>query len=208
MAIFTKEFIKHVLDFEGGYQSDPTDKANYNSLGQLVGTNHGISAICMEQYLKKPPSKDVMLSVTSELSTKILKTMFWDVIKGDYIQNQSVAEYICDWFWGSGYKGVKWVQGAMFYGLKMALKVDCKLETFEVDLINKYPNQEQLFNFLVREHIAYIDYIVSRSMTEYIDCIVKKYKKVPTKREVYLNTYQKYQVGWTRRANAIKFQKQ
>ena len=46
-----------VLRLEGGYQNNPADKGNYNSLGDLVGTKYGISAPVLEQWIGRPPTK-------------------------------------------------------------------------------------------------------------------------------------------------------
>lgn len=95
MASF-QGFIPTLSDNEGGYQDIPEDKGNYNSANELIGTNHGISAPVLERYLGIMPSLYDMKYLSYETAKDIFKKMFWDVLKGDQIVNQAVAETIID----------------------------------------------------------------------------------------------------------------
>ena len=90
------------FNFEGGYQAYPNDSANYNSLGQLVGTNHGISAIAYETYLGFPPTASQMHAITTEIAKAVYKKMFWDKMAGDALLNDSVAHIIFDSYIATG----------------------------------------------------------------------------------------------------------
>lgn len=104
MAIF-KIYTPLLLNVEGGYQNLSNDSGNYNSLGQLVGTNYGISAKVYELWIKRPPSIADMKAITKTLSLQIYKIWFWDKIKGDLINNQSVANIIADHAVNAGVNG-------------------------------------------------------------------------------------------------------
>ena len=58
---------------EGGYQAIVADNGNYNSLGQLIGTNHGISAIALEEYLGRVPSVSDMKNLSYSTALIIFK---------------------------------------------------------------------------------------------------------------------------------------
>lgn len=89
---------------EGGYQALVADEGNYNSLGQLIGTNYGISAVALEKYLGRVPSVSDMKTLSYSTALIIFKNEYWDMIKGDYINSQAVAETIVDHAVNSGRK--------------------------------------------------------------------------------------------------------
>jgi len=92
MANFSK-IINRTFSFEGGFQNYPTDQANY-SCGQLVGTNMGISAVALQDYLGRCVNVNDVRSVTKATAEAIYKKKFWDDIQGDKIANNSIAELI------------------------------------------------------------------------------------------------------------------
>jgi len=95
MAIFTA-YITLLKNAEGGYQNLPQDTGNYNSKGELVGTNHGISAKTYENWIGRPPSVADMKNITLNLALEIYKAWYWNKIGAAYISNQSIANLIVD----------------------------------------------------------------------------------------------------------------
>lgn len=89
---------------EGGYQAIVADSGNYNSLGQLIGTSHGISAVALEKYLGRVPGVSDMKNLSYSTALIIFENEYWDMIKGDYINSQAVAETIVDHAVNSGRK--------------------------------------------------------------------------------------------------------
>ena len=81
---------------EGGYQANPNDPGNYNSLGQNVGTNRGISAKMYESWIGRPPTVSDMKNITTATARQIYKARFWDKIRGDELPNQPVADILFD----------------------------------------------------------------------------------------------------------------
>lgn len=81
---------------EGGFQLLKNDKGNYNSRGELVGTNHGVSAKFYERIIGRPPSIEDMKSLTKVEAHILFKNEFWDKVRADEIQDQGVAEIIAD----------------------------------------------------------------------------------------------------------------
>lgn len=66
------------------FQLNPYDKGNYNSRGQLVGTNRSISAPVYEKYLGKVPTQRDMEQLSYNVALKIYKKKFWDTyMNGD-----------------------------------------------------------------------------------------------------------------------------
>lgn len=95
-------FIPILQKIEGGYQNLSGDKGNYNSLGQRVGTNHGISAKFYEGIIGRPPTVADMKNITLDKARQLYKKYFWDDVQGDSLVNQSVANLIADHAVNSG----------------------------------------------------------------------------------------------------------
>jgi lysozyme family protein len=102
-----------VRKHEGGYQKMPEDSGNYNSLGQLVGTNWGINAQVYESYLEQPPTEQDMRDMPRHIALGIFKRIYWDRIKGDEIRDQQVANILFDGHVNHGRWGIQMMQGVL-----------------------------------------------------------------------------------------------
>lgn len=78
------------------YSTDPNDKGNYNSRGQLVGTMRSISAPVYENWIGHPPTAAEMQGITVQIAKDIYKKKYWDEIQGDKINSQVLAEFLAD----------------------------------------------------------------------------------------------------------------
>jgi len=135
--------LKKVIDIEKGYQNHPSDKAG-NCLSSAygcsksvcIGTNYGIGAKTLQEYLKSCPTVEQMQSLAKSQAVAIYKTLFWDKMKGDYINDKYVAHNIFD---------TKVVQpGSFSYIIQTALaamgvtiSVSSTLSSGVVDAINR-----------------------------------------------------------------------
>lgn len=86
---------RKTLDLEGGYQNMPQDRGNY-ACGRLVGTNLGISAQVLQEYLGRCPIPKDSMELTKDEALDIYRTNYWEAIDGDSFKNQSVAEIVFD----------------------------------------------------------------------------------------------------------------
>lgn len=109
MANFNISY-NRTADHEGGFQSNPNDTGNYNSLGELVGTNWGISAPVYEDWIGSPPSLAQMQQMSQATAKEIYRVKFWDDIRGDEIQNQKVADIFFDGRVNHGRTGTRIMQ--------------------------------------------------------------------------------------------------
>ena len=80
------------LKFEGGYQKLSSDPGNYNSRGDLVGTNMGIAATTYEKWLNRPPTVEDMKSITVSIASEIYKSWYWDTVRASEINSQAVVK--------------------------------------------------------------------------------------------------------------------
>lgn len=143
-------------NFEAGYQAMVNDSANYCPAkgkpgSQLIGTNHGISAIGYAQYNHgKCPTVIEIKALQKSKAKTIAKQQYWDPIQGDKINSQAIAHLVFD-FTFAGSSGTKQVRQAI-----NAIKGPGTVKEFasfnlsdaEIKLINSIP-EKTLFNKLV-----------------------------------------------------------
>ena len=86
-----------------GYANQKYDRGGATMVGVTIAT--------FTAYRKKKGFKTTTVDDLKKMDFKtwrdLLKTMFWDKWKADEIRNQSMAELVVDWYWGSGIWGVK-----------------------------------------------------------------------------------------------------
>lgn len=139
-------FIPILQKIEGGYQNLAGDKGNYNSLGQRVGTNYGISAVFYEGIIKRPPTVADMKAITKERAKQLYKKYFWDDIQGDTLKSQSIANLIADHAINSGESPIGTiVQRILKQDFGIAIKIDGDIGKITAGIINTV-NQKQLFD--------------------------------------------------------------
>lgn len=99
MASFeqAQSFVKQA---EGGYGANPADNGNWTggkvNSGQLIGTNHGISAPVLSTWLGRTATLDDMKNLSYSTALQIYKKNYWDALKLDLLNNQSTALLIYD----------------------------------------------------------------------------------------------------------------
>jgi lysozyme family protein len=129
MADFNKA-IELLKEIEGKYTKHKADKGNYNSQRELVGTNYGIAAPTYERIIGRPPTEADMKNMTYDEARNIYKQQYWDVIKGDEIKDQSVANIFFDGVVNQG-KSIRWMQEAA------VVKADGKVGPKTIEAINQ-----------------------------------------------------------------------
>ena len=96
-------FAPKILRFEGGFVNDPKDKGGATNMGVTLATWR------MVGYDKDGDgdidAEDIKLLSKTD-AVKVLRLNYWNRWKGDQITNQSIAEILVDWVWGSGKWGI------------------------------------------------------------------------------------------------------
>lgn len=83
---------------EGGFVNDPRDAGGATNMGITLNT---YTTYCRKKGYHKPTVERLKKLSEAEWQ-EIMRTMYWDVIKGDEILSQSVALAIYDWAVHSG----------------------------------------------------------------------------------------------------------
>jgi len=172
--------VEKTFKFEGGFQQYPTDSANYNSRGELIGTNMGISAIALEEYLGYPPSVEDIKAVDKELAMRIYKKLFWDRIRADEIRDQYAADIIFAPYIGNPYQSNNIVKKSLVIVTGKDLKVRNPYSDEVLKAINR-ANQKNLFYTIKEQKRLFLESL-RYSKPEYIN-------------------------GWMRKLNTFEYQK-
>ena len=93
-----------VKQVEAGYSDDRDDTGNYvevkNSKGKIikrfVGTNHGISAPVLKDYLGRVPKAEDMIKLSYKDALEIFKNDYWDKQNLQMFADQNVANILYD----------------------------------------------------------------------------------------------------------------
>ena len=139
-----------ILKWEGGYVNDPDDRGGPTGKGITLATwnAHGYDkngdGVIDEEDVKMINPEDVRF---------ILKEHYWDRWKADQIQNQSIANLLVGWVWGSGKYGITIPQGVV------GVKQDGIVGPKTLNALNQYPDQEELFYKLWHAKRAYLNMI-------------------------------------------------
>lgn len=120
MANFNS-YLPLLQQVEGGFQKLSKDRGNYNSRGELAGTNYGISARWYESVLGYPPTEADMRAITKSQAQNLFQVYFWNAQGGNRINNQAVANTIIDHEINAG-NGVLIAQRVLnrYFGFRLA----------------------------------------------------------------------------------------
>lgn len=161
-----------ILSFEGGYVNNPYDRGGATKYGITLNT----WKLC--GYDKNNDHKidttDIKLLNGNDFQY-ILKNKFWDKCKASYINDQSVANILVDWYWASGKYAITNIQRI----LKIAQ--DGIIGQNTIRAINNTQPQ-QLFNLIKQARINFIGRIIENKPSQ----------------KIFYN-------GWLRRINSIGY---
>ena len=164
-----------VAKWEGGYVNDPIDKGGATNMGVTVG------AWKLLGYDKNGDGiiNNADMKLLSKDDFKFVLRKYWDKWQADKINNQSIANILVDWYWGSGKWGIVIPQRLL--GLTQDGIVGQKTLTKINEEIEK--DAEALFNKIFAARVKFLDDIVKNNPSQ------KRFIK-----------------GWKNRLNDFKFQ--
>lgn len=161
-----------IFSYEGVYSNDPVDKGGATKYGVTIST-------WKKQGYDKDRDGDIDIDdlklITIEDATKIMKLNYWDKWKADTIKDQSIANSLVDWVWGSGAYGVKIPQA------KLGVLADGVVGPKTIAALNKQ-EPKQFFSWLQARRKLYLEKYVANQPKQ------KKFLK-----------------GWLRRLDGIKY---
>lgn len=87
-----------------GFVNDPDDRGGATVIGVTFKT---FAADCKKNMNIEHPTVKDLKNISYQTWVNILSKSYWLKWHGDKIENQSVANILVDWVWGSGTHGVK-----------------------------------------------------------------------------------------------------
>lgn len=79
---------------EGGYKASASDPGDFNSRGELVGTNMGVSALTYERIIGKPPTVADMKAIPESVAQMVADEMYFRPNKLNVLASASVASIL------------------------------------------------------------------------------------------------------------------
>lgn len=167
-----EKLIPLILKWEGGYVNDPLDSGGATKMGVTLSTWKQVG------YDKNGDgcidSSDIKILTRADVERVI--RLYWNRWQADRIQNQSIANLLVDWVWGSGVWGIKIPQRIL------GVRQDGVVGTQTLVALNS-ANQKILFDKLFAARKQFFIDIVNRKPSQ--------------------NRFLK---GWLNRLNDFKFQ--
>lgn len=172
-----------VKQVEAGYSDDRGDTGNWVRVPggrRFVGTNHGISAPILANYLGGAPKRADMENLSYETALKIYKDKYWNANNISEFSNQSVANLVYDGAVNQGETGMRDVLRKALN--ENGIQITDDDNPFDVEWIQKANklDQEKLFDSIAK--FREVRYRESR-------------------------TFKRHGDGWLDRLYSIKFEK-
>lgn len=159
-------YIPILLKWEGGFVNNPADKGG--------ATNRGVTLATFRKFFGAAKTVADLKNMTDCQWCQVMRS-YWNTVKADKIQSQSIADIFADWHINAGVNAIKRVQ-KMF-----GIKPDGIVGPVTLSYLNS-PNRQVIFNRLRDERESY-----------YLDIV----KADPSQR-VFLN-------GWLKRARSFEY---
>lgn len=180
-----------ILKWEGGFVNDPADSGGATNKGVTLGTYK----MYRKAHKLKPPTVSDLKKITDDEVLAILKEFYWDKMRADEINNQSIANLCVNTLWGSGTGYIKTIQSVL------GVKQDGVVGPKTLAAINGYPSQKILFDKLWQRRKKFFEDIVANSVAAY----ERKIGRKATERELLKYTKKRFLKGWLNRLNDFQF---
>lgn len=144
-----------IAKWEGGYVDNKFDKGGSTNMGITIDTWKHVG---YDKDKDGDIDKEDMKLLTRDDFKYVLR-QYWNRWKADEIKNQSIANILVDWVWGSG----KW--GIIIPQRLLGLKDDGAVGSITLTHLNQ-TNQKELFNTIYQARLRFLDNIVENNPTQ------------------------------------------
>lgn len=181
-----------ILKWEGGYVDDPADPGGATNKGVTLSTWRQVG---YDKDGDGDIDEDDIRLLNHDDFIKVLKHTYWDRWQADLITNQSIAELLVDWVWGSG----KW--GIIIPQRLLGVKQDGIVGPLTIGTLNsRLPSG--MYQTIFDARIRFIRDIVQKSIHDYEE----KRGEKSTPAEQMKMTLKRFEAGWMNRLYDFKFE--
>lgn len=143
-----------ILAWEGGFVNNKNDRGG--------STNRGITIATFRCVYGQSKTVADLKALTDEQWMHVFKTLYWDKCRADEIKNQSVANLLVDFAWGSGTaRAAKYIQRLV------GVTQDGNIGPKTIAAINAR-DAKSLFTGLKAERLAFINSIVRNNTSQMV----------------------------------------
>ncbi len=167
-----KLYFKKLFPWEGGYVNDPLDSGGATKMGVTLAT---WKTMGYDKDLDGDIDEEDIKLLSRADAEMVCKKGYWDKWLADQIKNQSQAEQLVDWVWGSGCYGLIIPQHIL------GVHADGVVGPITLTAVNS-SNQEEFFNKVKAERLQFIQNIITRKPSQ-----------------------KRFEIGWKRRVNSFVF---
>lgn len=152
-----KKIVPFFYKWEGGTSNDKNDSASKYDCGvNGIHTNKGVTYTAWVGVFGTN-KVDRFLEMNNEDWGVIFKRGYWDKVKGDKIELQSIAECLVSWAWGSGSRtAVKQMQKVL------GVSVDGVIGNQTLNAINS-SDEKELFDKCVKARAQFFESIARKN---------------------------------------------
>lgn len=156
MSQLTPTFFQTILKMEGGYQNRADDTGNYNTCGQLVGTNMGVSAVALSTWYGRCVTTEEMKALSQSTAFNFY-AWYFDKYGLFEIQDQQFAELLMNSTMGSPTGAAKSEQRALNkMGYNLAVDGNRGSQTIQALNAAYKKNPVATYNGIRQEWVSYL----------------------------------------------------
>lgn len=185
-----EKIVNIILEHEGGYVDDPNDKGGK--------TNLGIAWRTWIAYAKKDlnlePTVNNLKKLTKEQASVIYLKRYWEPKGFCKVKNPKLALMIYDWTITSG-GAITEIQKLLVNDLNQSLNINGKMENEMIEILNSYPNQQELYDKITQKRKDYYIFLSYKTNPDGTFKFDSNGEKIKTTNHKFLN-------GWLNRVNS------
>ncbi len=185
-----ENYFPKVIVYAGGYVNDPTDRGGATKYDVTLETWRNMGHD--KDGDGDIDANDIKL-LTPDDAMMVMKVGYWDRWRADAIKNQSIAESLVEWVWGSG----KW--GVVIPQRVLGVSDDGRVGMQTITAVNN-SDPKDLHEKIRLAKLKFINDLVGKSIADY-----KFSHPQATEADLLKYTQKRFLKGWTRRINEFVF---